>query len=259
MSRSQFDAARVELQAALDLLTEHDQASTLFATSLGMSLAQLDGYSEQHDRALAGYRRARDEYVARGGTAQNVLAATINIAESLMHLGRLTEALEELEARSFDFTALEPTPGRFTHYRLLMQARIEGKLEEWEGVRDHARQALELGASLVPGGHPFDYIARVSLAGAEAALGDTEGGLEVLDAGVSPAVAVYGPTSTEFLTLQTTAVELLVAAGRQEDADSRVGKTLAGLPEDTAPDLVNTWRRELALACSKGKKGQGSD
>ena len=143
-------------------------------------------------------------------------------------------------------------PARQTHNLLLTTARTKMIAEDFDGAVEAAREALVLGATLVPAGHPNESLNRVILAHSEGGRGRTDEALAVLRDGEAPAARLHGAVSRELLRLRRTAVKLLADAQRQGEADSLARETLALLPSETPAAERDQWRDSLRANGAKG-------
>ena len=248
LARRELEAAERELLAAQTLLAEGGADGSLQATSVAMTLAQVLAGQQDIEGVLEVLLDVRRQFLARKGTARNVCEVTLNIVQTLLQLQRPLEAQQELASMRPTCAEVEAEPGPLTHSLLSTEARTSLVVGDFEAARSRALEAIELGEALVPRGHPHDHVNRVVLSAAQAGLGRVDEALTSLAAGAAPAEAVYGRTSVEYFKLRRIGVELLVRAGRRDEADAHARATLALLPPDTDEPIPTQWQEALVHA-----------
>lgn len=248
LARRELEPAERELVAARELLAEVGAEGSLQATSVAMTLSQILAAQHDIEGVLAVLQGVRRQFLARKGTARNVCEVTLFIVQTLLQLQRPAEAQEELAPVRAICMEVEAQPGPLTHSLITTEARTALVVGDFETARNRALEALELGGTLVPQGHPHDHINRVVLSAAQEGLGRIDEALASLAAGAAPAEAVYGRTSIEYFKLRRIGVELLLRAGRRDDANAHARATLTLLPPDTADPIPSQWHEALVHA-----------
>jgi tetratricopeptide (TPR) repeat protein len=248
LARHELEAGERELVAARELLAEVGAEGSLQATSVAMTLTHVLAAQRDIEGVLAVLLDVRRQFLARKGTARNVCEVTLFIVQTLLELQRPVEAQQELAAMRASCAEVEAEPGPLTHSLIATEARTALVVGDFETARSRALEALELGGVLVPQGHPHDHVNRVVLSAAQAGLGRVDEALASLAFGAAPAEAVYGRASVEYFKLRRIGVELLVRAGRHDEADAYARATLELLPPDTAEPIPEQWHEALVIA-----------